>query len=210
MDNETKRENWLRWAREIQALAQTGNHYALNDWQRGRYDRLMEIAAEILTTYTGMPFDALIKDYRYQTGYATPKVDVRGAIFHEGQLLLVKERIDGEWTMPGGWADVGDTPSSSVEREVLEESGYRVKAVKLIGVYDANRQEPLNIYHAYKLVFLCDILGGEAKTSNETSDVVFFSEGKLPKNFVGERTRIRHVVDAFAAYRDLSITAKFD
>ncbi len=211
MGRERNTENqWLDWAREIQALAQTGNTYAENEWQRERYRRLMEIAAEIVYTNTKLPFDTMMEDFQFQTGYATPKIDVRGAVFQDGKILMVKERIDGEWTMPGGWVDVGDTPSGSVEREVLEESGYRVKAKKVIGVYDANRVKPLVFYHAFKFVFLCKILGGEARTSNETSEVNFFSEDEIPINFTGKRTNNRHLIDAFAALKDPSINTVFD
>jgi len=211
MEWERKLENrWLMWAREIQALAQTGNHYAENEWQRGRYERFLEIAAEIVNTHTKLPFDYVLNNFRMQLGYATPKIDVRGAAFREGRMLLVRERIDGRWTLPGGWVDVGETPSNSVEREFWEETGYRVKAEKLIGVYDANRIEPLEYYHAFKLIFLCDILGGEARTSNETSDVAFFSKEEIPTNFSEERTGFRHVYNAFAVFRDPTIETIFD
>lgn len=201
---------WLEWAREIQALAQTGSFFAENDWQRGRYFRLMEIAAEIVNTHTLLPMEVLVKSFQIQPGYATPKIDVRGAVFQDERILLVKERVDGGWTMPGGWVDVGDTPSGSVEREVFEESGFRVEAARLIGVYDANRVEPMEFFHAFKIIFLCEILGGEARTSNETSDVGFFSEIELPGNYAGERTRLRHLLDAFAAFQDPSAGVIFD
>jgi ADP-ribose pyrophosphatase YjhB (NUDIX family) len=201
---------WLDWAREIQALAQTGNTYAVNEWQSERYDRLMEIAAEIVGENTTLPVQPVLENFRVQPGYATPKIDVRGAVFREGKLLMVKESRDGGWTMPGGWVDVGDYPAAAAEREVWEESGFEVKARKLIGVYDANRVEPMEFYHAFKLVFLCEILGGEAKTSNETTDVMFYSLDEVPVNFSGERTRPRHVRDAFAALADPSIPTVFD
>jgi ADP-ribose pyrophosphatase YjhB (NUDIX family) len=101
--------------------------------------------------------------------------------------------------MPGGWADVGDVPSEAVEREVLEESGFDVKAYKVIGLYDANRTGPLEGFHAFKIVFLCDIIGGEARTSEETSEVAFFERNEIPEILSGERTRPRHIKDAFLA-----------
>jgi len=201
---------WLQWSREIQAIAQIGNTYAENEWQRERYDRLLEIAAEIVHGHSELPIGPILDNFRIQPGYSTPKVDVRGAVFRDGHLLMVKERIDGGWTMPGGWADVGDFPAASAEREVWEESGFRVRASKLIGVYDANRVEPVEFYHAYKLVFLCDILDGGAKISNETSEVAFFPEDKIPRNFSGERTRSRHIQDAFAAYHDPGVKTIFE
>lgn len=190
---------WLEWAREIQAISQTGMHYAENDYQVQRYSRLSEISAEIISSHVDMERSELIEILNQQVGYATPRIDVRGAVFQAGKLLMVRERLDGGWTMPGGWVDVGDTPSGAVEREVYEESGFEVKSRKVIGVYDANRSGPLEIFHAFKIVFLCDILSGEARTSDETSEVDFFSKSELPNILSGERTRPRHLEDAFTA-----------
>jgi len=201
---------WLAWAREIQALAQTGDHYAANDYQRERYHRLTEIAAEIISEHTDMQTTTLMEIFAAQGGYATPKVDVRAAAFRDGRLLLVRERSDGGWTMPGGWADVGDAPAESAEREAWEEAGFRVKARKLVGVYDANRFEPLELMHAYKLVFLCEVIEGEATPSSETSEVAFFAEGELPTPLSEQRTHSRHIRDAFLALSDPTRPAVFD
>jgi ADP-ribose pyrophosphatase YjhB (NUDIX family) len=201
---------WLEWAREIQALSQTGMHFAENEYQRERYQRLSEIAAEIITSYSDLDYNLLMSVFQGQIGYATPRVDVRGAVFRRGQILLVRERADNGWTMPGGWADVGDVPSQAVEREVLEEAGFRVKASKVIGVYDANRTGPLEIFHAFKIVFLCDLIGGQARASNETSEVAFFSQDEIPEILSGERTKPRHILDAFAARQDPNRLAVFD
>ncbi|MBK5108972.1 MAG: NUDIX hydrolase N-terminal domain-containing protein, partial [Anaerolineales bacterium] len=102
---------WLEWAREIQAISQTGLHYAENDYQVQRYSRLSEISAEIISSHVNMENAELIEIFNQQVGYATPRIDVRGAVFQAGKLLMVRERLDGGWTMPGGWVDVGDTPS---------------------------------------------------------------------------------------------------
>ena len=205
-----KPPRWLEWAREIQALAQTGTHYAENQYQRERNHRLLEIAAEIVAEHTGLGIDPLVSVFDRQIGYATPRVDVRGAVFHEGKLMLVRERQDGGWTMPGGWADVGDLPSHAVEREVWEEAGLQVKASRLVGVYDANRVGPLEVFHAFKLVFLCDWLAGEPRSSDETSEVAFFSQENIPSPLSGERTLPRHIADAFAALADPHCLAVFD
>jgi 8-oxo-dGTP pyrophosphatase MutT (NUDIX family) len=125
-------------------------------------------------------------------------------------MLLVRERADGGWTMPGGWADVGDTPSVGAEREAWEEAGFRVKARKLVGVYDANRVEPLELFHAFKLVFLCDLISGEATPSHETSEVAFFAQDLIPETLSAERTRARHILDAFSAYHDPNCPTVFD
>jgi hypothetical protein len=134
--------HWLDWAREIQALSQSGYHYAVNDYDRQRYARLAEIAAEIIQEHSQQKQADLLALFYQQKGYATPKVDVRGAVFRNGELLMVRERMDGGWTMPGGWADVGNVPSEAAEREVWEEAGFKVKARRIIGVYDANRSGP--------------------------------------------------------------------
>lgn len=205
-----KTPRWLDWAREIQALSQTGLHFAENDYQRERYQRLIEIAAEIFSQYSDLEYQPLVVRFLKQTGYATPRVDVRGAVFRDDRLLLVRERMDGGWTMPGGWADVGDLPSESVEREVWEEAGFRVKARKVIGVYDANRTGPLEVFHAFKIVFLCDLISGEPRPSNETSEVAFFGLEDIPIKLSGERTRPRHIEDVFAAYADPDKETVFD
>lgn len=201
---------WLEWAREIQALSQTGLHYAENDYQRERYQRLMEIAAEIISAHSGLDSAQLQEIFLRQTGYTTPRVDVRGAVFRENKLLLVRERMDGRWTMPGGWADVGDVPSEAAEREVWEEAGFRVKARKVIGVYDANRSGPLELFHAFKIIFLCELLSGESRTSHETSEVAFFGKDEIPDLLSGERTRQRHIQDAFAAHEVETLPTVFD
>ncbi len=207
---DVKAARWLEWAREIQALSQTGKHYAENPYAVGRYERLTEIAAEIIAEYTCLDKDVAVRIFSVQTGYATPRVDVRGAVFQNDRLLLVRERQDGGWTMPGGWADVGDVPSEAAVREIWEEFGFRVKAVKLIGVYDANRIEPLELFHAYKLVFLCEIIEGSAKTSSETSEVSFFGIDEIPKQLSGERTHLRHIRDAFQAANQPGMQTIFD
>ena len=201
---------WLEWAREIQALSQTGMHYAENEYQRERYQRLTEIAAEIITSHLDLDYRLLTNIFLAQVGYATPRVDVRGAVFRQGRLLLVRERADNGWTMPGGWADVGDVPSQAVEREVFEEAGFRVRACRVIGIYDANRTGPLEIFHAFKIVFLCDLIDGHARPSNETSEIAFFGHDAIPGILSGERTKPRHILDAFAAQRDPNRLAVFD
>lgn len=201
---------WLSWAREIQALAQTGLNYAVNDYQRERYQRLAEIAAEIISAHSGLDSTALGANFNSQVGYATPRVDVRGAVFQDGKLLLVRERNDGGWTLPGGWADVGEIPSKAAEREVWEEAGFQVRASRVIGVYDANRILPMEVFHAYKIIFLCDLITGEARPSKETSEVAFFAYHEIPDEFSGERTQLRHVQDSFAAYLDPHFQTVFD
>lgn len=202
--------HWLEWAREIQALAQTGHHYAVNDYQRERNKRLLEIAAHIINENSDIPYEPLSGLFKAQLGYATPRVDVRGAVFRNAKLLMVRERSDKGWTLPGGWADVGEVPSQAAQREVWEEAGFHVRARKVIGVYDANRISPMEIFHAYKIVFLCDLVDGSPTPSNETSEVAFFGPDEIPKVLSGERTRLRHIQDAFRALNDSHTETVFD
>jgi ADP-ribose pyrophosphatase YjhB (NUDIX family) len=171
---------WIEWAREIFSLSQSGITYSGNQYDIDRYKRLQEITAEMIESQSGISQEAVLESFSMQAGYITPKVDVRGAVIRDGKILLIQERADGMWALPGGWADLGDSPSSMVEREVWEESGFHVKAEKVLAVIDANRIEPLEFYHAYKIVFLCRLLEGEPRTSYETLAVDFFDPDHLP------------------------------
>ncbi len=201
---------WLDWAREIQALSQTGLYYSRDPYDTQRYQRLIEIAAEIVGSHTGLPTEPMVENFSYQPGYATPKIDVRGAVVRDNKILLVQEKMDQRWCMPGGWGDVGEIPSAMAAREVLEESGFEVQPVKLIGVYDANRDgRPLQFFHAYKIIFLCEILGGSARPSDETLAVDFFDFNDLPP-LSSSRTNERHLTDVLAHVQDGNKPAVFD
>ena len=207
-ERETK---WLRWAREIQSLGQTGLYYAQNHFEQERAQRLIEIAAQILSENSDIPITEALLAFTAQPGYVTPKVDVRAAVFDAEKILLVQEAHDGGWTLPGGWADVGETPRTAVEREVFEEAGLEVEVNRLIGVYDANRiEDAISIFHAYKLLFLCEKRSGELTPSVETSNVGFFSLEALPHPFSGHRTTHRHIADAVKARSDPSWETVFD
>jgi ADP-ribose pyrophosphatase YjhB (NUDIX family) len=201
---------WLKWAREIQSLSQTGLAFASTGYEVQRYTRLAEIAAEMVAAHTGIPQAQLLEGFSAQPGYATAKVDVRGAAVRDGRILLVQERRDELWCMPGGWADVGDIPSEMVAREVWEESGFEVVPQKVIGVYDANRHgRPLEFFHAYKILFLCEITGGEARGSDETIGAGFFDFDDLPP-LSSPRTDPRHLEEVRAHLADPSRAASFD
>ena len=172
--------NWLGWAREIFSLSQSGLTYSTNPFDIERYKRLQEITAEMIESQSTISKESVLDSFSMQAGYITPKVDVRGAVVQEGKILLIQEKADGKWAMPGGWADLGNSPASVAEREVWEESGFRVKAEKVVAVIDANRIEPMEFYHAYKIIFLCKLLGGEPRTSHETLAVDFFDLNHLP------------------------------
>lgn len=201
---------WLQWARELQAMSQTGLAFTDGSYDRQRYERMAEIAAEITAQHSNLSSQEALAGFERQVGYATVKVDVRGAVVRNHKLLLVQERRDQKWCMPGGWADVGDIPSDMVAREVWEESGFKVKPVKLIGIYDANRgPRPMEFFHAFKVIFLCDIISGEPTTSDETMGVDFFDFDNLPP-FSGERTKMHHIQELQAHLSDPNRPAWFD
>jgi ADP-ribose pyrophosphatase YjhB (NUDIX family) len=173
---------WIRWARELQAISQTGNHFATSDYDRERYQRISEIAAEIFARQGDIEGSKIRTIFDAQSGYATPKIDVRAAVFRDGKILLVQERSDGLWTLPGGWADVNDSPSEAIQKEVLQESGFRARTERLLAVFDRAKHphDPPFPFHIYKMFFLCKIEGGEATPSSETSSVDFFGVEALP------------------------------
>ena len=172
---------WLDWARRLQAIAQSGLAYSPNQYDLERYEAVRQIAAEMMADGSASPVAPIRDLFASQAGYATPKVDVRGAVFREDRILLVEEREDGGWTLPGGWADVGESPAEATVREVREESGYETRAVKLLAMYDRNRHgHPPIPFHAYKVFFQCDLIGGEPASSNETAGVDWFGEDSLP------------------------------
>jgi ADP-ribose pyrophosphatase YjhB (NUDIX family) len=132
-------------------------------------------------------------------------------VFDQEKLLMVREVMDGGWTLPGGWADVGEAPALATEREVLEEAGLEVKAVRLVGVYDANRVPgSLDLFHAYKLIFLCELVGGQIKTSHETLEAGFYAKDDMPEPLSGYRTTEKHLEDVFRAYSNPNAPSVFD
>lgn len=176
--------NIIHVAREIAALAQTGRHFTDNPYDRERYERLEHIAAEMLAASSNLDAREIHEWNKAEFGYATPKVDVRAFVLREGRVLLVRENSDGgRWTLPGGWADVNQTPSESAAREVVEESGYTVKVVRLLAVWDRDRQghTPPHPFHVYKLFFHCEITGGAPRPNLESSECGFFDVNDLPE-----------------------------
>lgn len=201
---------WLDLAQRLQAISQIGLQLTKGHYDRINYGQLMELAAEIVARHTELEKAEMLRPFLAQPGYATVKVDVRGALIHEGRLLLVQERMDMRWTLPGGWADVGETPSEMVAREVLEESGIVVRPSRIVGVYDANRKgRPMEFFHAYKIVFLCDYVSGAPSPSDETAAAAFFDFDELPE-LSFPRTEQRHIDDLRAALADPCAQPRFD
>jgi ADP-ribose pyrophosphatase YjhB (NUDIX family) len=200
---------WLIWAQEIFSLSQSGLTYSGNEYDIERYKRLQEITAEIISSQSGISKESVLDGFSMQAGYITPKVDVRGAVVRDGKILLIQERADGMWAMPGGWADLGDSPATVAEREVWEESGFRVKAEKVVAVIDANRIQPMEFYHAYKIIFLCRLLDGEPRPSYETLAVDFFDPDHLPP-LSSYRTNEDMLKEVFAHVANPDRPAAFD
>ena len=176
----------LTWARALEAIALNGLHFSRDVYDRERYLKLQKLAAEMLAAEIEVSLAQVREYWQGESGYITPKVDVRGGVFDGGRVLLVRERSDGRWTLPGGWVDVNDAPSEAVAREIREESGYEARAVKLAALVDKNRHpHPPGIHHIYKLFFLCEITGGSPSASNETDAVAFFSVRELPELSTG-------------------------
>ena len=205
----TQSLQWLAWAREIFSLSQAGLTYSKNEYDLDRYRRLQEISAEIIAGQSVLEKESVLKSFSMQAGYATPKVDVRGAVVCDGKILLVQEQSDGKWSLPGGWGDLGDSPAEMVAREVWEESGFEVRADKLIAVFDANRIQPFEFYRAYKLIFSCTITGGVARISLETLGVDFFDPANIPP-LSQSRTNQRILDEVFKHAADPNRPAAFD
>jgi ADP-ribose pyrophosphatase YjhB (NUDIX family) len=201
---------WLEWTQRLQAIAQTGLTYAADPYDVERYAALREITAELVAAHSDASLDYLRGMFADQAGYATPKVDVRGAVFRDDTILLVKERSDGGWTLPGGWADVGDAPSDAVVREIAEESGFQTRAVKLLALYDRNKHgHPPHPFHVYKLFFQCELLGGAATPSSETEAVGFFRADALPELSL-TRVMPAQIARLFEHYRNPNWPTDFD
>jgi ADP-ribose pyrophosphatase YjhB (NUDIX family) len=175
--------DWLNWSRELQAIAQSGLAFTRDPYDRERYETLRALASTIMAAHTNTPARAIEELFRAEQGYATPKLEVRAAVFDaQARILMVREVLDhGRWTLPGGWADVNLTPAENVLKEVREESGYEAKVVKLAAAWDRVRQgHPASVFSCCKLFYLCELTGGEATTSLETSEVGWFAQDALP------------------------------
>ncbi len=183
-------ERTLEIARRLHALARTGLHFCREEYDRQRYEEIETLAVELLAGPDTGEMQRLTRLWAGDQGYVTPKVEVRAATFDaDGRVLLVRERLDGRWTLPGGWADVNESPAQSVEKEIEQESGYRARAVKLAALYDRSRHgHGPTLFHSWKAFFLCEIEGGEARTSYETDAVEWYALDALPEMSLGRST----------------------
>lgn len=202
---------WLTIARELAAIAQTGLAFTQDRFDKLRYERLRELSAELLAHGSGSDKDKVLELLRIDSGYATPKIDVRGAAFRDGKILMVRELSDGFWTLPGGWADVNQSAAECTVREIWEESGFEARALKLAAVrdYAKSGHPPRALHYIYKMFFLCEITGGAARPSNETSEVAFFARDALPPLSLG-RTTAQQIDRMFDHHAQPDLPTDFD
>jgi ADP-ribose pyrophosphatase YjhB (NUDIX family) len=202
--------SWLIIGRELRAISQIGLTFCRDPFDRQRFERVGELAASLIAQGSGQSGAALLEYFRGHTGYATPKVDVRAAAFSEGRVLLVREISDGGWTLPGGWADVNQSAAECVVREVAEESGFQARALKLAAVYDyRKRNRPHHLDSIYKMFFVCELIGGSARPSIETSEASFFARDALPPLSVS-RTTAAQIERMFQHAENLQLPTDFD
>ena len=203
-------ENWLKWAIEIQALAQNGLTYTKDVYDKERFERLREISAEMLAEKTDIPVDKVKNLFCNEKGYQTPKLDTRAAIFKDGKILLVHEN-NGTWALPGGWVDVLESVGSNTIKEVKEETGLDVRNQKIIAIQDRNKHNtPSYAYGICKVFVLCELLGGEFKENAETTEIKYFSLDEVPQNLANEKTSMEQIEMCFRALNDSNWQTKFD
>lgn len=201
---------WLKWAIEIQSLAQAGLAYTDNVYDIERYERLREIAAEMLSEKSRLSLERVKGLFCKETGYQTPKLDTRAAIFRDEKILLVHEK-NGTWALPGGWCDVLESVASNTIKEVREETGLTAKAVRLIAVQDRNQHNiPAYAYGVCKIFVLCEAVGGEFAANSETTGIAYFGLEKLPEPLAEEKTSREQIEMCFAAYRSNNWETLFD
>lgn len=203
-------ENWLKWAIEIQALAQNGLTYTKDVYDKERFERLREISAEMLAEKTDIPVDKVKDLFCNEKGYQTPKLDTRAAIFKDGKILLVHEN-NGTWALPGGWVDVLESVGSNTIKEVKEETGLDVRNQKIIAIQDRNQHNTSSYaYGICKVFVLCELLGGEFKENTETTEIKYFSLDEIPQNLANEKTSMEQIEMCFRALNDSNWQTKFD
>ena len=201
---------WLVIGREMRAIAQIGLTFCKDPFDRQRFERIRELGASLIARGGEEDLEKVLGLFQQDAGYATPKVDVRGAAFRDGKVLMVREISDGCWTLPGGWADVNQTPAECVVREIAEESGFEARALKLAAVHDyRKRHPPRHIDSIYKLFFICELIGGSARPSEETSEVGFFPRDALPPLSRG-RTTEAQIALMFAHMESPQLPTQFD
>ena len=209
--NKSPEPRWLEWGKRLQAVAQNGLTFARDPFDIERYTAIREIAAEMLARGSGLDMAVVRGVLERDSGYATPKVDVRGVVFRDDQVLLVRERADGRWALPGGWADPCASPAENIVREIREESGFVTRATKILAVLDRSKHphDPPFAFHVYKIFVLCTLVDGSATTSAETDAVAFFIEDALPELSV-TRVTLGQTRRLFEHHRNPALPTDFD
>ncbi len=206
MERET---NWLKWAIELQSLAQAGLTYCKDAYDKERYERIRDISAEILSLQTDIPIEKVKDLFCNEVGYQTPKLDTRAAIFENGKILLVREN-NGKWSLPGGWVDVNVSVKENVIKEVKEESGLDVTPDRLIAIQDRSKHNlPVYAYGVCKIFVLCSLLGGKFERNLETTGFSFFNIDQLPP-LAEEKNNAEQISICFSAFQDKNWTPLFD
>lgn len=203
-------DKWIEFAIRIQSIAQAGLQYGKDKFDLERYEELREIAAEMMAAKTDIPTEKIYDLFCNETGYQTPKVDTRAAIFVNGGILLVHEN-NGTWSLPGGWCDVDQSVASNTEKEVREETGLIVDSEKIIAVQDWRRHNVRNYaYGVIKIFVLCKYLGGEFKKNMETTEIGYFNRENIPQNLAVEKTSYEQIMMCFDAYENSDLPTLFD
>lgn len=205
--------DWLVWAREIQATAQSGLTFTTDPYDRDRYIQLRALSARIMAAHSSTDAARIEDLFAGQEGYATPKIDVRGAVFRDARILLVREVMDDHrWTLPGGWADVNLSVAENVAKEVREESGFDVTVEKLAAVWDSAKQGhvPPAPFGITRHVFICAISGGAPATSLETSEIGFFAENEIPDDLSVARVLPHQIARMFGHWRNPHWPTEFE
>lgn len=202
-------ERWLEWAKELQFLAQAGLTYSKDSFDIERFERIREISAEIISHQSDIPLEKVRDLFCNETGFQTPKLDTRAVIFENEKILLVKEN-NGRWSLPGGWVDVNQSVKTNVLKEVKEEAGLDVEAVKLIALQDRNKHNiPVYAYGICKVFILCKVIGGRFSSNNETLESKFWGLDEIPL-LSEEKTNMEQVKMCFAAYQNEKWEVQFD
>jgi ADP-ribose pyrophosphatase YjhB (NUDIX family) len=176
------KENWLKWASELQSIAQAGLTFCTDRYDLDRYEQIRNIVVDILHEYTEMDHKKIKDLFASETGYQTPKVDIRSSVFKDDRILMVREKTDGAWALPGGWADVNTSVSESAVRECVEEAGAIVKPKRIIAIHLANKHNnPDFPFTIYKIFVECELLENNFKENTETLDAQFFEADMLPE-----------------------------
>ncbi len=201
---------WLQWTIELQSLAQAGLAYGKDKFDLERYTRIREISAEMMSRLSGTPIETVKGLFCNESGYQTPKIDTRAAVFQDGKILLVHEN-NGTWSLPGGWCDVDQSVASNAIKEVKEEAGLDVTADKLIAVLDWRRHNVRNYaYGVVKIFVLCRKIGGAFAENIETTGIEYFEREKLPDNLAAEKTTEEQIQMCFDAFADENWRTRFD